>query len=630
MNKKKKGSDRSRRTLNIAVCVLFFERIEQTIECIKSFLLSNAKIYILNNGSSPLKRSILGEFCENYKNIKIFDSSVNLGVGVGRNYLLKNTKEEWLFFVDSDIVMKTRDWLQKVEKHISEYPDIEVFIPELFNVHENRYISYRSLRLAGNEAIFDVEIDNDLSNYFPGGSSIVNRKIFGRLGLYDAKIFVGFEDYELCIRGVLSESPVKARLIHDVKLLHIHRYLRDTEDKKATLTRYNANFIEISSQRIKEKHNIILVSGWKQWVPQQLANILEVDTSLKEMRDIHEEQLKICTGLVFDESEDISQHIFSVKKYSAHIVKEVPSKFIRTFTNKSNWTKHMYKKLISKIGLKNYDVLHSHVNPWFISLCDSSKKNINKWIHTYHTLYFEEDYTGGLKPWQQEVNRNLIEIASKADLKISISKWLHDYLLERYSIETEIIPNGVDLKRCDNANPEKFTEKFGLRDFILFVGNINESKGLGIFAKLASQIPDIPFLMLGKSINKANLIKTYDLQIPKNLSCISKISLDDTLNAISACKVFVVTSKREGLPITLLEAMGMGKAVVAPANKGCKETIQSNVHGYLYESESFDDLVGKTRKALISEEIGEKARERVKINYDCKILIKRLDLLYEK
>ena len=103
---------------------------------------------------------------------------------------------------------------------------------------------------------------------------------------------------------------------------------------------------------------------------------------------------------------------------------------------------------------------------------------------------------------------------------------------------------------------------------------------------------------------------------------------EDPLDPISACKVFVMTSKREGIPTDLLEAMGMGKPAVAPAHSGCKEVMHSNDQGFLYEPDSLDDLVEQTREALVSEHTGERARERVSRNYDWKVLAKKIDLVY--
>lgn len=101
---------------------------------------------------------------------------------------MTHTTEEWLLFVDNDITIKTHDWRQQFALHVSQYPAIEVFIPMLFNIHENRYVSYSTLRIIGNKAIYGVAINDDMTNSFPGGASFVNRKLFKRLGIYDAEM----------------------------------------------------------------------------------------------------------------------------------------------------------------------------------------------------------------------------------------------------------------------------------------------------------------------------------------------------------------------------------------------------------------------------------------------------------
>lgn len=120
----------------------------------------------------------------------------------------------------------------------------------------------------------------------------------------------------------------------------------------------------------------------------------------------------------------VTQHILGIQRFSRHKVRAVPSKFARLVLSKTGLTRYLYQRLMNKIGLNGYDVVHSHVNPWFTNLCLSSRANTCKWIHTYHTLYFDEDYSDGLQSWQKEINRTLIEIASKADVGISVSKWL--------------------------------------------------------------------------------------------------------------------------------------------------------------------------------------------------------------
>lgn len=343
--------------------------------------------------------------------------------------------------------------------------------------------------------------------------------------------------------------------------------------------------------------------------------------------------MKIAIGPVFSEYGGVSQHIFGIKKYSSHKVIEIPRRFIRTalVLDKSRYGTALYRKIMNAVNLNRYDVVHSHVDPWYTNLCLSSRTLTCKWIHTYHTLYFEEDYPNGLQIWQKVINRVLIEVASKADVKISISKWLHDYLYENFSIQTQIIHNGVDLEACDKANPDRFRAKYKLYDdFALFVGNMQPIKNPGLFIDLAKQIPDLKFVMIGKGLNATWLAKEYNVPFPKNLVLLGKVNHCDALNATAACRILVMTSRREGIPTVLLEAMAMRKPVVVPDHSGCKEIVVSEECGLLYKPNSLDDLVEQTWKALASTNIGERARKRVAQQYSWKILAKSIDLAYER
>ena len=340
-------------------------------------------------------------------------------------------------------------------------------------------------------------------------------------------------------------------------------------------------------------------------------------------------KMKVAIGPVFDEYGGVSQHIFGIKKYSTHRVFEIPSKFNRKLISKSGRVMKLYKKIMNNTQLSHYDIIHSHVDPWFTTLCHLSRTENCKWIHTYHTFYFEEDYPNGLKIWQEKINRGLIEIASQADIKICISSWLHDYLYKKYSIQTEVIPNGVDLAECDKANPERFVKKYNLSNFILYIGNLQSVKNPKLFVELAKQMPKIKFAMIGRNLDEIHLDKEYKVLIPENLILLNEIKHEDAMDAISACKAFVMTSKREGIPTALLEAMAMGKPVVVPNHSGCKEVVCNDENGFLYDQDSFDDLLNKTRQAISPNYKGEGARERILKEYDWNVLIKKIDSIYE-
>ncbi|RJP65598.1 MAG: glycosyltransferase [Ignavibacteriales bacterium] len=261
--------------VDLAIMILFHEKVDQTIECLKSFIPSSQKIYILNNGSSKESVYQLKKFCKEYSQIKILDAGKNLGVGVGRNYLLQHTQEEWSFFVDNDIYVTKDNWLRNFIVHLKNNPDTEVFIPRLFNLHENNYVTYNALEFSDGRINYLLTEDGKLNN-FPGGASIINRKLFKRLGLYDDKMFVGLEDFEFVIRGLLNNTPIKAKLIDDIELVHDHRKINKSVDKNAVLVRYNEDSIQNSFDRMQSKYpNLNIQHEWRNWVKEQKTSLIE-------------------------------------------------------------------------------------------------------------------------------------------------------------------------------------------------------------------------------------------------------------------------------------------------------------------------------------------------------------------
>ena len=247
--------------IGIAVCILFYEKVEQTMECISSFLHSGVSIYVLNNGSSQAATETLRAFCALHGQVKMMDAAVNLGIGVGRNRLISETTEEWLFFVDNDIAMKTHDWLDRIKRHIKINSSVEVFIPSLYNIHENRYAIRYALTLINNKVAYK-EITGSETNWFPGGAAFVRRQLFDRLGLYDEQLFVGLEDYELAIRGIREGHAVCAKVVNDIGLVHDHRWVTGDNDRDAVSVRYDVRSLGKSYSRIKEKHNVEFKHGW--------------------------------------------------------------------------------------------------------------------------------------------------------------------------------------------------------------------------------------------------------------------------------------------------------------------------------------------------------------------------------
>ena len=252
---------------SLAVCILFYEKLDQTIECVSSFLSGGCPIYVLNNGSSAETRQRFALWCKDHQQVKLVDAQENFGVSGGRNNLVQQTAEQWLFFVDNDIVVNTSDWPERFARHFNRGAD--VLIPRLLNLHEGCYVEPRKIEVTGKKAFLTASLKKE-TNSFPGGAALVNRALFDRLGEYDEEIFVGGEDFELALRGILAGQPIRALVVPDVELIHDHRQVTEAHDVQAVLTRYDKTRIRNSYERIEEKHGVSLVDGWEGWVDRQV------------------------------------------------------------------------------------------------------------------------------------------------------------------------------------------------------------------------------------------------------------------------------------------------------------------------------------------------------------------------
>jgi glycosyltransferase involved in cell wall biosynthesis len=303
-------------------------------------------------------------------------------------------------------------------------------------------------------------------------------------------------------------------------------------------------------------------------------------------------------------------------------------------------TDSILKKMSMDVFLKDYihelevpmnAVLHSHVYPKYILWCREQKaKNKNlRWIHTYHLHYFEEHTGKDLLKWQKEFNRVFLEEASKADVKISVSKWQQKFYREQFDIDTFYIPNGVDVAQSDQADTNYFGDKYGLCDFILNVSRHDPVKNPREFVELAISLPELNFVIIGNELSSDLFKEHYHIIAPDNLKIFGKMNQMEIQYAIAACSCLVSTAKKEGLPTLVLEGMAHGKPLVVSNEPGSMEAIDNGAYGYFYELGNIEDLKEKTLLAIKDRVIGKKARQRVLEEYDWRVVAKKLDSIYK-
>ena len=369
----------------------------------------------------------------------------------------------------------------------------------------------------------------------------------------------------------------------------------------------------------------------KQYTNKKSERFLEVKLFIKVLfvYGIINSKAKVAIGTTFNPKGGVANHILSLHKYLKISNTIVPS-YHASITLGEKGKYNLLRLWVNKYNLLKNNVLHSHADVWFINYCKRQQENRSiKWVHTYHLPYFKE-FHGDFLDWQIEMNQSLFDTAKQADIKISVGKWLKEYLKDEYNINTIYIPNCVDYDKCQLANANRFIKTFNLKDFILFASKLDYVKNPVEFVKLSALMPQEQFVIIGSNITKEALENLYKQKLPLNLHVVSGYLDHETLlDAMAASKLFVMTSRIEGLPTTLMEAMALGKPVVASKVHGCEELLDNEKYGYLYDLGDIEMLRNKTIVALTDSEIGIIAKQHVRQNFDWKVIIPQIDAVYQ-
>lgn len=155
----------------------------------------------------------------------------------------------------------------------------------------------------------------------------------------------------------------------------------------------------------------------------------------------------------------------------------------------------------------------------------------------------------------------------------------------------KFFPDGVKRKAVilkNPVSPDFFRERYtGEREkSIVAVGRVDGNKNhqmlIRAFAGIAEEFPEYKLIIYGEGEKRQEL-----LRLVKNMGLEERILLpgntDHVADVIYKTRVFVLTSNREGMPNSLIEAMVMGLTVVAtdcPCG-GCAELIDSGENGIL-------------------------------------------------
>lgn len=190
---------------------------------------------------------------------------------------------------------------------------------------------------------------------------------------------------------------------------------------------------------------------------------------------------------------------------------------------------------------------------------------------------------------------------------------------------------------------EDLKKEFNLPErYICTVGRPSFQKNIEMMVQvlfeLKKSIEDIHLVIMGVgeySPRKESIEKLIlELGLDENVTLVNWIEREKILSIIKGSKLYISTSRYEGLPYSIIESLALGKACVVTKCDGNKDLIQTGINGYVIDQGNIREMVDKIENLYMNDEI-RKNFERMSFkifcqNYNIEKNIYLIENLYQK
>ncbi|GMB01255.1 glycosyltransferase [Pelosinus sp. IPA-1] len=571
-----RGPNIGRNGENLTISFLSLNRSSLSIRLLLSIAekINNfaGEVLIIDNGSELSEIERLEKVClEMSYACRIIKLGSNFGVAGGRNRTIPHVKTEWIMFLDNDIYF-VENPLKIMQKdignlgcHFFNLPLLDKDGKKIFAKGGHLYtcldngdthIGAGSAYVQGSHDGFII--DAFLSTFLFGGASVVRKETFLNIGGFDEGMFIGFEDLDFSIR--LFQLGMKIGNTGVMALVHAHAEPSSSQDQDYEKKRFSYEIIKQSAQYFEKKH------GMKVW-----------NECVSEWLKDRQRQMGIAT----DES-------YIVKNQSTDSCTTRKRPKIALIVDVDNWAfGNISRQLQRYLGdqfdfviipmtvvdnivqlllmVRDCDIVHffwrEHLTlinaPYYQSYVEAMGVNYNKYKEeiikprifstaVYDHLLLEKNDVAERTPLFQ----NLITgyYVSSQRLKDIYGN------IEAYPKPMAVLEDGVDLTLFKPVKLERFNHIEERKIVIGWSGNSQWASELEDFKGVHTILkPALEELYAEGLPIKAYFADRAERMIPHH----------EMVNYYSELDVYICTSKIEGTPNPVLEAMACGVPVIS-------------------------------------------------------------------
>ena len=225
--------------------------------------------------------------------------------------------------------------------------------------------------------------------------------------------------------------------------------------------------------------------------------------------------------------------------------------------------------------LRNVDIIKSHQIRG--SLAAVIAKTVLNKPYISRCGYFASMFARDANPWERMEARLEESVALRSADLVCVPNQAHAAIAgEQYGVlsdKLKICPNWIDTVQFA---PDPHIQKRPRR--ICFVGQLIDRKGPLLLLEAVKNIPDLEILIIGKGKQRPQveqMVRDYHL----NAQVLDFVPNERLPGYLNACAIYVLPTRLEGNPKTLLEAMACALPVVSTSAFGANEVFVDQVHG---------------------------------------------------
>ncbi|NOR17183.1 glycosyltransferase [candidate division WOR-3 bacterium] len=279
------------------------------------------------------------------------------------------------------------------------------------------------------------------------------------------------------------------------------------------------------------------------------------------------------------------------------------------------------------------DILHTHMYTIKYVFLSELKSSLPPWVHTIHTLTNRELL------YAERKLASFLYSAGKI-LPVAVSRSVQSSFEKMYHIPNiNVIHNRVPCDSICTKSKAYYRQRLSLPHDATIITTVarlapakNHAMLIDAFNIILQKKKNCLLIIVGDGPLR-NILKrkTNDLQLADKVLFPGKIINPESY--LRAADIFALSSNREGLPISLLEAMRESLPIVATKAGGIPEVVDDDYNSYLVD---IGDTVGfatallKLVKSKQRTAFGKRARRKVLDEFNIQISARKYENIYQQ